>query len=320
MPRPPRRSFTLSEQDLALLSKTVRRDDIPAHIRDAALIMLASTETPAFESLAKLLDIDKREVDRVQKAFLAGGVQAVLNLEPRAWDKYKEQLGELRTSLVWDLRKKVSDLDTAPRTQRELADTVGLSKDHVRRIMKKAGVKLPSPFSVERLGKRLRELLNTQPKKHPRWTYREAAEILGVDRVALPRYCKQFGIKFPRKRGLDLKDEIIAILKEEPKQRPFWTFVELGRRLKLSRLQTQKYCIAFGINLPPHPLEARIRAELLTPPREFKKWTYQELAARVGMNRSWVREFCLKKGIDLDDLPASKGSLASDLQIDHTPG
>ena len=299
MPRPPRRSFGLDEQQISLLIELARTEGTAPHIRDAAVILLVSIDTPAFESVAKLLNIDKREVDRVQKAFLRHGTAGIQSLEPRAWDKYKEQLGELRSSLVSDLRKKVTDLDTAPRTQRELAGAVGLSKDHVRRIMKTAGVKLASPFSNERLGKKLRELLKTEPKKNPRCPYQEAAEILGVDRVALPRYCKQFGIEFPRKRGLNLKAQIVAILKEEPKQRPFWTYVELGHRLKMSRVQAQNLCKSFGVTLPPHPLEARIRAALATRPKESKKWTYLELAHQVGMSRTWIEQFCKKKGISL---------------------
>lgn len=270
------------------------------------MIILVSADDPAFEAVAKILAIDKREVDRVQKAYLAGGFDGLKSLKAHGWTLRKDSFKRRRTTLVEDIRRKIANPRTAPRSQRELAGAVGLSKDHVRKVLKKAALAVPSPYSNEVLGDRIRELLQTQPTKHQRWTYLEAAKALGIDRNRLIDYCQRFGIVFPTKRGNALREQINQVLKQAPKLRPFWTDVELGHFLKVSRVQAKNYRIKFGIELPPHPLEARIRAEMKTAPREAPRWTYLELAHRLGLTKSWVREFCIKKSIRLNEMEVEK--------------
>jgi hypothetical protein len=153
---------------------------------------------------------------------------------------------------------------------------------------------MPSPYSDSVLGERIHALLKTEPKERGRWTYVAAAAELGINRGTLVDCCERFGIDFPKQSKEDLKVEIEGILKSEPKIRPFWTFVELAWLLGVSRTQTQTYCEDFGIKLPPHPLEGKIRALWLTKP-EGGQWTYPAIASAVGMNWSWVREFCIKR-------------------------
>jgi hypothetical protein len=311
MPRPPRRSFKLTGEDIELLKGAVRNRETAGHVCDAAVIMLVSVDTPAYETSAKLLDIDKREVDRVQKAFMAGGVQAVLNLPLSMGDVYQGKRRERKHGHVARMKTILAQpSETAPESIEQLSKQLSICKDYSRKLAKKHGIEMPSPYSDKVLGEKIRALLKTEPKKHAKWTYLEAAETLDIHRGTLMRGIERFGIDFPKRTKAELKSEIKALLKADPTVRPFWTFVELGQLLGIGRFQAQSYCIEFGIELPPHPLEAKIRAVLKTPPPDGGPWTPRELALRVDMNRSWVREFCVKKGIEL---PSQRNRFAKNL-------
>ncbi len=160
----------------------MRSDATPGHVRDAAVIMLVSVDTPAYETSAQLLDIDKREVDRVQKAFMAGGVTAVLNLPLGLRAVYHGKLKQRKHGHVARMKTILAQSGaTAPESIEQLSKQLTICKDYSRKLAKKHGIEMPSPYSDKVLGEKIRALLRTKPKKHAKWTYLEAAGIVTRD-------------------------------------------------------------------------------------------------------------------------------------------
>ncbi len=218
---PPRRVFPLGDVESQRLINLAKDEGTAPHVRNAAVILLTSVDTPACETVAKILGIDKREVNRAQKAYLAKGVSGIQNLELRPWDELQSRRANRKAALVARLRHSVTESATKPKNQRDLASNVGLSKDYVRKILKNEGLAISSAAQTAEIAQRVRDLLRTTPKKHPRWTYLEAAKILGIHRSRLTKICTQFGIVFPRKKPADIRIEMLTILQRPPQLRTF---------------------------------------------------------------------------------------------------
>lgn len=171
-----------------------------------------------------------------------------------------------------------------------LAQVVCYSREHTLRLADRCGLHITLKRRNETFVARVCAVLESAPVRFDRWTYREAAERLGMSTSGLALYCERHGIEFPSGKVTRVKkQDILKCLSQGPRLKPFWTYCELGRQIGRTSAGAKRMCDEWRISLPQTPLVERMELVLQTLPADGTRWNYEKLTAMFRIRRSDAR-------------------------------